>query len=158
MKTVLMSVGKTNDSWLRQGIDIYRDRLKHYVRFDYIEMDDLRVKGAKPDQEKIKSMEGERILKEIEPGDHLVLLDEKGREFTSSEFASWFIKKQNASPRQLIFVIGGAYGFSAEVRARANETISLSQMTFSHQMVRLFAIEQIYRAQTIIKGEPYHHT
>lgn len=157
MKTSLVAVGKTNDAWIRQGISVYFDRLKHYLRFEYHEIEDIRIKAGKTDFVRQSMLEGEKILKFIEPGDYVVLLDEKGLEFTSEGFADWFIKRQNASPRQLIFIIGGAYGFSPEVRARANELVSLSKMTFSHQMVRVFAIEQIYRAQSIIKGEPYHH-
>jgi 23S rRNA (pseudouridine1915-N3)-methyltransferase len=157
MKTTLVAVGKTNDAWIKQGISVYMDRLKHYLKFEYHELEDVKIKSGKPDFARVSASEGEKVLKFIEPGDHVVLFDENGKEFSSEGFADWFVKRQNASPRQLIFLIGGAYGFSPEVRSRANEVISLSQMTFSHQMVRVFAIEQIYRAQSIIKGEPYHH-
>ncbi|MBE7174827.1 MAG: 23S rRNA (pseudouridine(1915)-N(3))-methyltransferase RlmH [Mucilaginibacter polytrichastri] len=156
MKITLITVGKTDERFLQEGIDKYLGRLKHYVRFSLVEIPDIRnSKNLSEDQQ--KAFEGEKILKLVSPGDHLVLLDEKGREMSSESFATYLNKKMLASVSHLIFVVGGPYGFSPEVRNRANELLSLSQMTFSHQMIRLFFTEQVYRAFTILKGEPYHH-
>ena len=155
MKTILILVGKTQSKILKVGIDDYVSRIAHYMPFSITTIPELKnTKSLSEDQQKQK--EGELILKEIQPSDTVVLLDEHGAEFRSIEYANWLKQKQNTA-RRLIFIIGGPYGFSPDVYARANEKISLSRMTFSHQMVRLIFTEQLYRACTIIKGEPYHH-
>ncbi len=155
MKTILILVGKTQSKIFKVGIDDYVSRIAHYMPFSITTIPELKnTKSLSEDQQKQK--EGELILKEIQPSDTVVLLDEHGAEFRSVEYANWLKQKQNTA-RRLIFIIGGPYGFSPDVYARANEKISLSRMTFSHQMVRLIFTEQLYRACTIIKGEPYHH-
>lgn len=155
MKTELIMVGKTADKHLAVGIDNYVERIGHYMPFSVIVIPELKnTKSLSEEQQKDK--EGELILQRIQTSDLLVLLDEHGHEFRSVEFADWMQRKTNFV-RRLVFVIGGPYGFSKSVYARANEQISLSKMTFSHQLVRLVFTEQLYRACTIIKGEPYHH-
>lgn len=155
MKTVLILVGKTTDKHFQAGIDDYVARIGHYIPFDIVTIPELRNTKSLPEEQQ-KVTEGELILKQIKPSDIVVLLDEHGREFRSREYARWLTQKQQTA-RRLVFVIGGPYGFSESIYARANEEISLSKMTFSHQMVRLIFTEQLYRACTIIKGEPYHH-
>ena len=156
MKIILVTVGKTQEPYLREGIEKYVKRLKHYTSLSIIEMDELKnTKALTPDQQKTK--EAELILKRITPLDHVILLDEKGIELTSTQFAAFIDKHQINSSASLIFVIGGPYGFAPLIYQRANDKISLSLLTFSHQMVRLFFVEQLYRAYSIIKGEPYHH-
>lgn len=155
MKTELILVGKTTDKLYTRGIDDYRERITHYMPFGITVIPALKnTKSLSEEQQ--KTAEGELILKNIQPADTVVLLDEHGVERTSMEMASWLEKKQQTA-RRLVFVIGGPYGFSEDVYSRANEKISLSRMTFSHQMVRLVFAEQLYRACTIIKGESYHH-
>ena len=155
MKTELILVGKTNDKHFQAGIDDYVGRINHYMPFSVTVIPELKnTKSLSEEQQ--KEREGEQILKLLQPSDCLVLLDERGREYRSVEFASWIGKKQQ-TVRRLVFCIGGPYGFSKSVYARANEQVSLSKMTYSHQMVRLVFTEQVYRACTIIKGEPYHH-
>lgn len=155
MKITLLVVGKTTDQRLVSLIEDYRQRLTHYVPFDLVVIPDLKnTKGMSEAQ--IKTTEGNEILRYLTPSAEAVLLDEHGREFRSVEFADW-LQKRMSSGRDLTFVIGGPYGFSSEVYQRANGKISLSQMTFSHQMVRLFTVEQLYRAMTILRNEPYHH-
>ena len=155
MKTELILVGKTVNKHFNAGINDYVERIGHYMPFSITTIPEQKnTKNLSESQQ--KEREGELILKQIQPTDTVVLLDEHGKEFRSIEFADWIQKKHNTA-RRLIFVIGGPYGFSNDVYERANEKISLSQMTFSHQMVRLIFTEQIYRACTIIKGEPYHH-
>lgn len=156
MKISLITVGRTDIKWVREGLDMYVSRLKHYAPFELTEIPELKnVSALSKDQ--IKSREGELILKLLKPSDDLVLLDEHGREFRSVEFAKYLENKMIASGKDLVFVIGGAYGFSPEVYDRADGKISLSKMTYSHQIVRTIFAEQLYRAFTIIKGEPYHH-
>lgn len=138
MKVELIVVGKTAEKWLREAVDEYLGRLKHYTPF---------VMSVVEDLERVK----------LEASDYVVLLDERGAQRSSEDFATWVEKIQNRSPRRLIFMIGGAFGFSAQLYARADEMISLSKMTFSHQMVRVIFLEQLYRAHTILKGEKYHH-
>lgn len=153
---ILLTVGKTDVKWVKEGLDLYVSRLKHYVPFSVVEIPELKKVSSLTHQQ-IKEKEGELILKQVGPSDILVLMDEHGREYRSLEFAE-FIEKQMASgAKNVIFTIGGAYGFSEEVYQRANLKISLSKMTFSHQMVRAIFAEQLYRAFTILKGEPYHH-
>lgn len=152
----LLVVGKTTGSWLESGIGEYVKRLKHYTRFALTVIPDLKnVKNLR--EEQLKTAEGELILSRVETGDHLVLLDEGGKEYGSVAFSEWLQKNMNRGTRKLIFVIGGAYGFSSAVYDRADEKLSLSQMTFSHQMVRLIFTEQLYRAFTLLNNEPYHH-
>lgn len=156
MNMILLTVGKTDVKWVKEGLDLYVSRLKHYVPFSVVEIPELKKVSSLTHQQ-IKEKEGELILKQVGPFDTLVLMDEHGREYRSLEFAE-FIEKQMASgAKNVIFTIGGAYGFSEEVYQRANLKISLSKMTFSHQMVRAIFAEQLYRAFTILKGEPYHH-
>lgn len=158
MKTTLIAVGGTHDRLYKEAIEHYAKRLQHYAPFSYIETNPLKVKGSKPTPEKVV---GEEYRKLIEPlitnVDFLVLFDEKGKTFTSKQFASWIEKRQISGLRHLAFIIGGPYGFAPELKERANALISLSAMTLTHQMVRLLASEQIYRAHTILRGEPYHH-
>ncbi|MBP5712231.1 MAG: 23S rRNA (pseudouridine(1915)-N(3))-methyltransferase RlmH [Prevotella sp.] len=155
MKTELILVSKTTDKHLAAGIDDYVERIRHYIPFEVSVIPELKnTKNMTEEQQ--KNREGELILQRLQPADTVVLLDEHGKELRSIELAEWLQRKQNTA-RRLVFVIGGPYGFSAQVYARANEQLSLSKMTFSHQMVRLLFVEQIYRACTIIKGEPYHH-
>ena len=155
MKTELILVSKTTDKHLAAGIDDYVSRICHYLPFAITVIPELKnTKNMTEEQQKVH--EGELILQKIQPSDTVVLLDEHGKEFRSIEFADWLQKKQNTA-RRLVFVIGGPYGFSESIYKRADEQLSLSKMTFSHQMVRLLFVEQIYRACTIIKGEPYHH-
>jgi 23S rRNA (pseudouridine1915-N3)-methyltransferase len=155
MKTLLILVGKTVNKHFVAGINDYVERIGHYMPFELVTIPELKnTKALTEDLQ--KEREGELILKLLQPSDTVVLLDEHGAEMRSTEFASWLQKKQQTA-RRLIFVIGGPYGFSTALYQRANEKVSLSRMTFSHQMVRLIFTEQIYRACTIIKGEPYHH-
>ena len=156
MKTQLWYIGKTAFPYLEKGMSLYEKRLERYLNFESVLIPDVK-KGNKlpPDQLKIK--EGEAILKKLNTSDFLVLLDEKGKEFSSVQFAKFMEKKFQLGNRNLIFLIGGAYGFSDALYKRANQQLSLSKMTFSHQMIRLFFLEQIFRAMTIIKGEPYHN-
>lgn len=156
MRTVLMVVGKTVDKNFIAGIDDYVERIKHYIPFDFIVIPDLKNnKSMSFDMQKEK--EGEMLLKEFQPGDVIILLDENGKEFKSREFASWFEKKTHTTNKRLVFVIGGPYGFAEKIYQTASEKISLSKMTFSHQMVRLVFVEQLYRALNILNGGPYHH-
>ena len=155
MKIHLFMIGTTTDPRLQSLIDEYQQRLKHYVPFELVVIPD--VKNAKSlSQEQLKTAEGEALLTRLTPSMDVILLDEHGREFRSIEYAD-FLQKKMSSGKDLALVIGGAYGFSPAVYARANGKISLSQMTFSHQMIRIMAIEQIYRAMTILRNEPYHH-
>lgn len=155
MKTTLILVGKTNGKLFNEGIDDYTKRIGHYTPFAVKVLPELKsTKSLSESQQKDK--EGKMILKSISPSDFVVLLDEHGTEYRSMEFAKWIEKRRNGG-RDLVFVIGGPYGFSPDVYNRADTLISLSRMTFSHQMVRLIFVEQLYRACTIIKGEPYHH-
>lgn len=156
MKIKLLAVGKTDQPALNELIDNYQKRLKHYITFEIEIIPD--VKNAKSlNQSQLKEKEGQLILSKIQSGDVMVLLDEKGKHFRSIEFSDYLQKKMNAATKQLIFVIGGPFGFSDAVYDTAQEQISLSKMTFSHQMIRLFLTEQIYRSFTILKNEPYHH-
>ena len=156
MKITLLTVGKTDKDWVRQGLDIYVSRLKHYVPFSITEIPELKnVSALTKDQ--IKTREGELILKNIRNTDDVILLDERGKEYSSMELASILQDKMTYGGRDIVYVIGGAYGFSDAVYSRANSKLSLSRMTFSHQMVRAIFAVQIYRAFTIKKGEPYHH-
>ncbi len=156
MNTILLAIGKTDAPYIQTGISEYVSRLKHYIPFELKALPDVKnVKNMTTEQQKVA--EGKLILSQVEASDLLILLDEGGKMFTSREFANFFVKTTSSGVKRAVFVIGGPYGFSSEVYARANTKVSLSPMTFSHQMVRLIFVEQLYRAQTIIKGEPYHH-
>lgn len=155
MKVELILVGKTNDKHFQAGIDDYCQRIGHYMPFSITVIPELKNTKSLSEQQQ-KEREGELILQKIMGADHVVLLDEHGKEFRSVEFARWMEQRQ-ASVRRMAFVVGGPYGFSDAVYAKANEKVSLSKMTFSHQMIRLIFTEQVYRACTIIRGEPYHH-
>lgn len=156
MQITLIAIGKTDSSELSKLIAIYEKRLKHYVKFQFLIIPD--IKNSKNLSEVLqKEKEGEVILDHIQPADVLVILDEKGKQFTSVEFSQFLQKKMNSGLKNLVLVVGGPYGFSDAMYQRSNEKISLSKMTFSHQMVRLFLIEQLYRGFTILRNEPYHH-
>jgi 23S rRNA (pseudouridine1915-N3)-methyltransferase len=156
MQIKLIAIGKTDNKAIQALIDEYSSRLGHYIRFELEVIPDL--KHTKSLSEAVqKEKEGELILKKLLPSDDLLLLDERGKSYSSLEFSDFLQKKMNSGLRQLVLVIGGPYGFSEEVYTRANGKISLSKMTFSHQMIRPFLIEQVYRAMTILRNEPYHH-
>ncbi len=155
MKTLLILVGKTNGKLFAAGIDDYVGRINHYMPMGIVTIPELKSTKSLT-QEQQKEAEGRLILNQLQPSDTVVLLDEHGKEPRSVEFARWLENKRQTS-RRLVFIIGGPYGFSQQVYMRANEQLSLSRMTFSHQMVRLIFAEQLYRACTIIQGEPYHH-
>lgn len=156
MQITLITVGKTDSIELSKLIAVYENRLKHYVKFRFVVLPD--IKNSKNLSEaRQKEKEGELILAQLHPADILILLDEKGKELTSIELSQWLQKKMNSGLKNLVLAIGGPYGFSNRVYERSNEKISLSKMTFSHQMVRLFLVEQLYRGFTILRNEPYHH-
>jgi 23S rRNA (pseudouridine1915-N3)-methyltransferase len=156
MQISLLAIGKTDNKELQSLIDGYQKRIRHYIKFTFEVIPDLKnSKNLSEDQQKKK--EGELILKKISTSDTLVLLDEHGQEMNSIKFSFYLQKQMNSGLKNLVFVIGGPYGFSEEIHLRAKEKLSLSKMTFSHQMVRLFFIEQLYRGFTILKNEPYHH-
>lgn len=157
MKLILLVVGKTNDAYAKTAIAEYEKRLKHYLPFQMEVIPDLKT-TKNLTEEQVKAKEAEAILAWNKPGDVMILLDENGENFTSQDFAAFLQKKMNAGVRNLIFVIGGPYGFDSSVYAAVRERIALSKMTFSHQMVRVFFVEQVYRAMTILNGEPYHHS
>lgn len=156
MKITFLTVGKTDIKWVADGLDTYTSRLKHYVSFSVVEIPELRNVSALS-REQIKEKEGELILKNVKTSDSVILLDEKGQEYRSLEFARMLEDRMSRAGRDIVFVVGGAYGFSEAVYARADHKISLSRMTFSHQLVRVVFAEQLYRAFTIMRGEPYHH-
>lgn len=156
MKITLLAVGKTDRGWIKEGLDTYVSRLKHYVPLSITEIPELKNVSSFT-KEQIKVREGELILKNIQQTDDLILLDERGREYSSVEMAALLQDKMLRGGKDIVFAIGGAYGFSDEVYRRANSRISFSRMTFSHQMIRVIFTEQIYRAFTIMRGEPYHH-
>lgn len=156
MQIELIVVGKTDSKEVTALVEMYQKRVNHYCRFSITTLPDLRnTKNLSPQQQ--NQSEGERILAQLTESDYVVLLDERGAEFRSVEFSEWIRKRMVSGLKRLIFVIGGPYGFSEEVYKRANQQISLSKMTFSHQIVRAIFTEQIYRAFTILNNEPYHH-
>lgn len=155
MEIVLIAIGKTNTKYIEEGIQTFFKRLSYYINFSLKIIPD--AKNHKLNKEKQKELEGKQILNEIKEYDYLVLLDERGNLLSSTEFANWINKRLISNKKRLIFIIGGPYGFSEEVYKRADYKLSLSKMTFTHEMVRLFFIEQIYRAFTILRGENYHH-
>lgn len=156
MNIVLTVIGKTDISFVTEGCDEYFKRIKRYIKFEFKVIKDIK-NSANMEELQQKKIEGAKILEEISNSDILVLLDENGKEFNSREYSTFIAKQMNSSVKNLMFVIGGPYGFSDEIYKRANYKISLSQMTFSHQLVRLIFAEQLYRAFTIINNEPYHH-
>lgn len=156
MKIKIIVIGKTDKAFLKEGLDLYVKRLKHYVLVDFIIIPDIKnSKNLSSEQQKDK--EGKLILSKVDRDDKVILLDEKGKSYNSVEFSRFIENNMISSTKSLCFVIGGPYGFSSEVYGHAIFKISLSKMTFSHQMIRLIFFEQLYRAFTIIKGEPYHH-
>ena len=152
MNITVMCTGKTSEKYLAEGMRIYNERLHHYSKFGLIE-----IEAGNGNEGEIRKKESERIFKKITKRDFLILLDEKGKEYTSVQFAELIRHHQNISTRNIIFLIGGAYGFSEEVYKRANGKMALSKMTYPHQLVRVIFLEQLYRAFTILKGEKYHH-
>lgn len=157
MKVEFWVIGKTNENYLKQGIELYVKRLSHYLPFQMITVPDVKTsKGMKPLQ--LKNKEGEAILQKLKSEDLLILLDEKGKSFHSVAFATYLDQLLMRPGRRLIFLVGGAFGFSEAVYQRAQGKLSLSAMTFSHQMIRLFFVEQLYRAMTILRNEPYHNS
>ena len=156
MKIVFLSLGKTNEKYLIEGISLYQNRLKHYTSFEMIEIPNIK-KSKNLTKLELMKKEGDLILKNVQNSDHLVLLDEKGKEYNSTKFSEKIQNWMLSGKKRIVFVIGGSYGFSNAVYQRGNEKISLSKMTFSHQMVRLFFLEQLYRGYSILNNEPYHH-
>lgn len=156
MKVMLMCVGRTQYEPFKVGIDRYLKRLSHYVPMDYVELPDIKTNASMTEQ-KQKEQEGKILLSKVNNSDYVVLLDERGREYTSRMFAEFIQTKMVSLGGRLVFIVGGPYGFSDEVYSRANGKLSLSKMTFPHELVRLFFVEQIYRAMTILRNEPYHH-
>ena len=156
MAIKILAIGKTNKGFTADGLNEYLGRLKRYIPFIWKEVPDIK-RTSKTTQQDIKSREADIILKEVSPNTFLILLDEKGKTFTSEKFSN-YLEKKMVNHSDILFVIGGAYGFDDSVYERANEKLSLSDMTFSHQMVRMFFVEQLYRSFTIMKGEPYHHS
>lgn len=156
MKVTLLLIGKTTDGRYIDLIDEYTNRLKHYIGFEISVIPELKnTKSLTPEQQ--KNSEAELILKTLQPSDHVVLLDERGKEMRSLEMADWMKRKMNTVSKRIVFIIGGPYGFSQKIYDRSNEKLSMSLMTFSHQMIRLMFVEQLYRSMTILNGEPYHH-
>lgn len=156
MKILLIVIGKTDQQWLTDGIRQYTDRLQHFAQFEMQVIPDVRNTRSM-DENTQKVREGEQILKLLLPSDDVWLMDDKGREMTSPDMASWLQKRMSQSTKRLVFIIGGPYGFSPDVYARVPGRVSLSRMTFSHQMVRLIFVEQLYRAFAILNNLPYHH-
>ena len=155
MNILLLCIGKTDSMEIESLISLYEKRLRHYIRFERIEIPDIKRKNQSPEQQ--KSVEADLILKKIQVQDYLVILDEKGKEWRSIEWAADLEKQMVQGLQRQVFLVGGPYGFAPSIYQRANRQMSLSKMTFSHQMVRLFFVEQLYRAFTIIRKEPYHH-
>ena len=156
MKIILLTVGKTTSSNLIKLQEDYQNRLKFYIPFEMVVIPELKNTKNLSVSEQVEK-EADLILKQLEPNDEIILLDEKGKQFTSVRFSEFISKKMLSSIKRTVFVVGGPYGFSERVYNRANSMVSLSAMTFSHQMIRLIFVEQLYRAMTILKGEPYHH-
>lgn len=156
MKIILLAIGKTQSRTISDGIRQYTDRIEHYIPFELQLLPDLKSSRGLTEALQ-KQKEGDAILSALQTTDMVVLLDERGKQLTSRQFADFIEKRMSSGLKRLVFVVGGPYGFSEEVYARANGKLSLSLMTFNHEMVRLFFVEQIYRAMTILRGEPYHH-
>lgn len=156
MKILLIQIDKTQDSYITEGIEIYAKRLKNYIPLEIMTINVPKTVRQRSFPEQ-KAEEAKLVLKALTPDDQLILLDERGKEYTSQGFSNFMVQKQNSSLKRLVFLIGGPFGHDQTIYDRANSQIALSKMTFSHQMVRLFFVEQLYRAYTIIKGEKYHH-
>ena len=156
MKIKFIQIAKTEGSWLKTGISVYTERLSRYISFESKELEAVSVKGKS--KEGILIAEADKIISMLRPTDYVVLLDETGNTFNSVDFAGWMNKKFTSVSGDIVFLVGGAYGFHSTIRNRAKESIALSSMTFTHQMVRLIFVEQLYRAMTILKNEPYHHS
>ena len=156
MKIKLIYTGKTGKSFLTEGEKEYINRLKHYVKLEIIELPDIK-NANKLSEKEIKSKEADQLLKKLDKSEQLILLDDKGKQYASMEFSKFFQNKMNSGVKTICFLIGGPYGFDNQIYALPHSKLSLSKMTFSHQMIRMLFLEQVYRAYTIIKGEPYHH-
>jgi len=156
MEIILLAVGKTKTGFVCEGIGEYVGRLRRYVPFSFVELPDVRVSKTMTEQHQ-KDMEGELILSRLTSGDFVVLLDERGREYSSMEFSAYMEKTMVSGKKRVVFVVGGPYGFSKDVYARSDAKLSLSRMTFNHEMARMFFVEQLYRSMTILRHEPYHH-
>ena len=157
MNIKLINIGKTTVPYLIDGELDYMRRLQHYLKLERLDLKEYKS-VKKQSKELLKKKEAELILKQLNPKDIVVLLDEKGKQMNSEQFSVWLEKKQMIGPKQIIFITGGAYGFDQSVYSRADELLSISKMTFSHQMIRLLFLEQLYRAKTILNGEKYHHS
>jgi len=156
MKILLLVIGKTDEKYLADGIDKYLNRLKHYIGIDYEEIPDLKNRKSLSEAQQ-KKQEGLLILSKLKPSDKLVLLDDKGKEYSSIQFSKHLQNQMNSGIKRLVLVVGGPYGFDPSVYAKAEGKLSMSRMTLSHQMIRIFIVEQVYRAFSILKNEPYHH-
>jgi 23S rRNA (pseudouridine1915-N3)-methyltransferase len=156
MKIALLQVGKTTEKYLNEGISAYDERIRKYVPFEILTIPDMRNTRNMPAAEQ-KSKEGEKLLKALKDDDYIVLLDEKGKELSTIDFSSWLGRTMMLQKKRIVFIIGGPWGVSDNILRRADFNFSLSRLTFSHQIVRLLFMEQLYRAFTVIKGEPYHH-
>lgn len=156
MEILLLSVGKSSANWVKEAFELYASRVSHYIKFSSLALPDVKS-GSNINRDKIKEDEGVLILSKLASHDHVVLLDENGIERTSIDFAEWLSKVFCSSKKRLVFIIGGPFGFSQKVYDRADAKISLSKMTFTHEMARVIFVEQLYRAMTIIRGESYHH-
>lgn len=156
MKILLLVIGKTDEKYLLEGMEKYLKRLKYYIGFDYEEIPDIKNRKSLSESEQ-KKLEGALILSKLKVGDKLVLLDDKGKDYHSIGFAKYLQQQMNSGIKRLVFVVGGPYGFDELVYQKSQGKLSFSKMTFSHQMIRLFILEQVYRAMTILKNEPYHH-
>ena len=155
MKILLITIGDNEDKYLATGFELYAKRLQHYASFDTVIIPSKKNKSNS--KEAAIQAEAKEIMKKVSPSDLVILLDEKGKEYSSVEFAKQIQKYLNMPGKKMVFIIGGPYGFASEIKERANQTLSMSKMTFNHQMAKLFFLEQLYRAMTILKGEPYHH-
>ena len=156
MEICVLSIGKISSQWIQQGLEVFENRIGKYNKYTSIVLPD--IKNAKSlTKEIIKEEEGKQILTQLSPSDFVVIMDEKGKEFTSREFSEWIQKQMSSGKKRLLFIIGGPYGFSKGIYERADFKIALSKMTFTHEMAKLLLSEQIYRSMTILKGEPYHH-
>ena len=156
MEICVLSIGKISSQWIQQGLEVFENRIGKYNKYTSIVLPD--IKNAKSlTKEIIKEEEGKQILTQLSPSDFVVIMDEKGKEFTSREFSEWIQKQMSSGKKRLLFIIGGPYGFSKGIYERADFKIALSKMTFTHEMAKLLLSEQIYRSMSILKGEPYHH-
>ena len=156
MKIEYWLIGKTNEAYLQEGMGIFEKRLQRYLKLKKVTLSDIK-NAKKLSNQEVKEKEGEKILAKLNPNDYLILLDERGKNLTSTQFARFMNQQLQQSYSKTVFLIGGAYGFAPKIYERANEQLALSKMTFSHQMIRLFFLEQLYRAMSILRNEPYHN-